>query len=117
KKALESLISKEDSLSGVRVTGIIVFTSKNVRFSGTTEKVLRLDQLNAFVKSGEEPDPAEKKSGVRPLTARARRKYLDKSQIALISKLVSKNCEKNRVKQHLHREKVRDFGIYRKLPK
>ena len=117
RRALESLLENEKSLKGVRVTGIVVFTSKNVRFSGSTEKVLRLDQLNAFVKSGEEPDPALRKSKVRPLTAKARRKYLDRQQITLISRLVSKNCEKSRVKQHLHREKVRDFGIYRRIRK
>lgn len=100
--------------SSQRVNGVVVFTSKNVRFAGSTEGVIRLDQLNDYVKTGIDADPADKKRRVAPITSRARRKYLDKSAVKEISSIIRKHSEKSRVKQRLHRERVRDYGIYKR---
>jgi hypothetical protein len=111
--ALKSLINTQAALKDIFVNGIVVFTSRNVRFSGSTKGVIRLDQLNDYIKTGENLSFGEKRKRHIPLTAKQGRRYLDKSAIKAIGRVILSNCETNKVKQHLHRERIREYRIYK----
>ncbi len=111
-RALKNLLNTQAILKNVKVEPLVVFTSRNVRFSSAVKGVIRLSQLNDTVKSGESGE-AKGKRRVRPLTSRAGRKYLDKATVKAISRLISRNCEKSRMKQRMYRERIRENRIYR----
>jgi hypothetical protein len=76
-KALRAVLSAEKRFDPVPVRGVVVFTSKKARFSKQVKGVIRLDQLNSFIKKGE-----VKGSGKGPYTAPPRRNYLSSATVA-----------------------------------
>lgn len=110
--ALKSVIDTQAILRNVKVEPLVVFTSRNVRFSSPVKGVIRLNQLNDAIKSGETGEAGQKRR-THPLTSRAGRKYLDKAAVKAISRLISRNCEKSKMKQRMYRERIRENRIYR----
>lgn len=111
-QALKDLLHNQPILKNVKVEPLVVFTSRNVRFSSSVKGVIRLHQLNDTIKSGESGQ-SQGKRRVQPLTSRVGRKYLDKATVKAVSRLIARNCEKSRMKQRRYRERIRENRIYR----
>ncbi|MBE6591665.1 MAG: NERD domain-containing protein [Ruminococcaceae bacterium] len=111
--ALRNIINTQAALKDIYVNGIVVFTSKSVRITGNNKGVIRLDQLNDYIKTGDNLAFGERRKKHVPLTAKQGRRYLDRSAIKAITRVILSNCETNPVKKHLHRERIRDYRIYK----
>lgn len=111
-RALKSVLDTQPILSNVKVEPLVVFTSRNVRFSSPVKGVIHLRDLNDAIKSGE-LDASASRRRKRPLTSRMGRHYLDKATVKAIARLIEKHSEKNPMKQRQHRQRVREYRFYK----
>ena len=111
-KVLQQILDSNAAFKKIKVEHLVVFTSRNVRFSRERTDVLRLNRLNERIKTGQVSQEGGR-SGARPLTARAGRKYLDASTVKSVARWIRRHCETNRVKQHIYKERIRERRIYR----
>ena len=103
-KALEQTLKKHRALAKMKVSGIVVFTSKKVSFSKRPEGVLRLHELSPYIKSG-----GQSTNRRELLTARPGRRYLTRQKMEAVEKAIRKNSVKSSRKQNLHEKKVRNL--------
>ncbi len=112
-RALKSVLDTQPILGNVKVEPLVVFTSRNVRFSSPVQGVISLNGLNDAIKSGVTDLGVSRRKKVRPLTSRVGRNYLDKATVKAVARLVEKYSEKNPMKQRMHRERIREYRIYK----
>lgn len=103
-RALERVLQKHRSLQGIKVRGIVVFTSKKVHFSKRQEGVLRLDELSPYIKSG-----GKTTSRRTALTGSIGRHYLTKQKIALIQRQILKFSVKGQRDRTMHNRKLKSL--------
>lgn len=102
RKALAKLLSKSKSTARFEPKGIVVFTSKKVRFTKRQDGVVRLDDLSLYIKSG---CKTVRRRG--PLTAPSGIRYLTRQKIAQIEKAIRKGSVRSRKEKSTHEKNVR----------
>lgn len=102
RKAVEALLARSRGTRHTPVKGIVVFTSRKVRFTVRKDGVVRLSDLPLYIKSG---CKTVRRRG--PLTASAGMHYLTRQKIALIEKAIRKGSVKSRKEKSTHEKTVR----------
>lgn len=114
KKALAYAIGSDRRLKNIPVNGIIVFTSKNVYFSRRVKGVIRLDELNGYIKKGVAFRENYRKSNRKnqaEITAQKfpSKRLLDSDTIASLAKLIEKKSVTDKRLQEQHRKRIHNY--------
>lgn len=114
KKALAYAIGSDKRLKSIPINGIIVFTSKNVYFSKRVPSVIRLDELNGFIRRGEALKVTtgykhSRKHRSEKVSSFPKKELLDDQTIQKIAKTVKKKSVTDKRLQDEHKKKITNY--------
>ena len=102
RKAVQKVLQKNRATNRTEVKGIVVFTSKKVRFTKRQNGVIRLEDLALYIKSG---GKTIRHRG--PITAPSGMRYLTRQKIQTIEKAIRKGSVRSRKQKNTHEKTVR----------
>lgn len=103
-KALQHLLSKNRAFSRLPVNGVVVFTSKKVYFTKQVAGVVRLEDLDRYIKNG--GTLPKKKTA---LTAKPGTHYLTKQKIEQLEQFIRSNSVHSHKRKRRHERMVRSL--------
>jgi hypothetical protein len=90
-------------LSKLPIHDVTVFTSRNVTFTKKVKGVIKLDELNRYIKT------SIKHRKLRSTAPSKNKKYLTAAEISKLKTLIIKNSEKSKIKQERHKDKIHNY--------
>lgn len=99
RKALERILKSNMRYIDFTIRCVTVFTSKNVRFSKKVDDVIKLSELNSYIRANRSD------------------KVLYKPTIEKLRQIVEENAERSRLRQRNHRQKIFRYNVKKGIVK